>query len=48
MSLSDLYHIKRAIRRDASIGYQPTELSEQGPTRLCAMYVTRSTYLPVA
>ena len=39
MSVSDLYHIRRAIQRDKSVGYVPDALSKQGRSRLCGMYV---------
>lgn len=39
MSIADLYDIKRAVRRDAQVGYRPDKLSEQGPARLCGLCV---------
>lgn len=40
MSVADLYHIRRAIRRDAGIGYAPETLSRQGRARLCGLCFT--------
>lgn len=40
MSVADLYHIRRAIRRDAGVGYVPASLSRQGRARLCGLCFT--------